>query len=115
MNYRDINAATAHHIHGDLQLASRYYNKIFRRLNGPPRWLYTQLYQAFREVKTANGSFMRYNPNWNQTIEETISSYDIERPRRRTCLHPIYTAADLVCTCCCCHYRCPTHSPEYYC
>ena len=78
MNYRDINAATAHHIHSDLQLASRYYNKIFRRLNGPPRWLYTQLYQAFREVKTTNGSFMQYNPDWNQTTEETISSYDIE-------------------------------------
>ena len=78
MNYRDINAATAHHIKNDLSLASRYYNKIFRRLNGPPRWLSTQLYKAFEEVETATRSFMRYNPDWNKTIEETISSYNIE-------------------------------------
>ena len=76
MNYSDINAATAHHIHGDLSLASRYYNKIFRHLSGPPHWLSTQLYKVFEEVETPRGSFLRYNPRWNETIEEIVPSYD---------------------------------------
>ena len=115
MNYSDINAATAHHINGDLPLASRYYNKIFKRISGPPPWLLQQLYKAFEEVETPRGSFLHYNPRWNETIEEIVPSYNYRsRNRSNSCDHPIYTRSDLVCTCCCCHYRCPTHSSEYY-
>src|SRR6267378_1718457 len=83
MNYSDINAATAHHINGDLPLASRYYNKIFRRISGPPPWLLRQLYNTFEEVKTPKGSFLHYNPRWNKTIEEIVPSYDY-----RSCNRP---------------------------
>jgi len=72
MNYSDINAATAHHINGDLPLASHYYNKIFKRISGPPPWLLRNLYKAFEEVETPRGSFLRYNPRWNDTIEEIV-------------------------------------------
>ena len=99
MNYSDINAATAHHINGDLPLASRYYNKIFKRISGPPPWLLRNLYKAFEEVRTPKKSFLRYNPRWNETIEEEIPSYNYCKCEKRgDCHHPIPTRSDLVCT-----------------
>src|SRR5882762_645798 len=111
MNYSDINAATAHHINGNLPLASCYYNKIFKRISGPPPWLLQNLYKVFEEVGTPRGSFLHYNPRWNDTIEEIVPSYNYHsRNCTGHCNHTPPLHSDLVCTCCCRHYRCPTHS-----
>lgn len=102
-----INAATAHHINGDLTLASKYFDKIFTRINGPPRWLARNISLAFEWINTPTSSYHHYNPNWKEEdIEQLIVS--------SKCDHPLYTCSDLVCTCACCHYQCPTHSPDYY-
>ena len=60
-----ITASTAHHIHGDLLLASEYYDKIFTRISGPPRWLSKQLQLAFIPVPLPNDKhYLQYNPKW---------------------------------------------------
>ena len=103
-----IDAATAHRINGDLTLASQYFDKIFTRLNGPPRWLARNIDLAFEWIDTPTFSYRRYNPYWNkQEVPPTVT-------RRSKCTHRQYTRSDLVCTCACCHYRCPTHSSDYY-
>src|SRR6267143_963119 len=107
MSY-NINTSTAHHINSNLPIAATYYNKIFTRISGPPCWLLKNLYKAFKQVETPTRSFLCYNPHWNETIEEIVPSYNTH------CHHPTYTGRALVCTCCCCHYHCPTHSPEFY-
>ena len=78
MNYSDINTSTFYKLKDNIPLTSTYYDKIFRRISGPPRWLSTILFKAFEEVETSSGSFMHYNPLWNKTIEETITSYNIK-------------------------------------
>ena len=102
-----INAATAHHINGDLILASKYFDKIFTRINGPPRWLARNLTLAFEWIDTPTSSYRRYNPDWNEQEVKPIV-------KRSRCTHRQYTRSDLVCTCACCHYQCPTHSSDYY-
>ena len=78
MNYEDIKTSTFYQIKNNLPLTSAYYNKIFRQILGTPCWLSTILYKVFEEVETPARSFLRYNPHWNETVEETITSYDIE-------------------------------------
>ena len=102
-----ITADLAHRPISDLELASSYYNKIFRRISGPPKWLTRNLRQAFETVKTADGTaFLRYNPDWE--IPETPV------PTKKCCNHPPLSGSSTLCTCLCCHYWCPTHSTEYY-
>ena len=48
-----ITADLAHRPIPDLELALAYYNKIFRRISGPPKWLTRNLRQAFETVETA--------------------------------------------------------------
>ena len=51
-----ITADLAHRPIPDLELALAYYNKIFRRISGPPKWLTRNLRQAFETVETADGT-----------------------------------------------------------
>ena len=51
-----ITANLAHRLISDLELVLAYYNKIFRRISGPPKWLTRNLQQAFEEVETADGN-----------------------------------------------------------
>ena len=51
-----ITADLAHRPISDLELALTYYNKIFHRISGPPKWLTCNLQQAFKEVEKANGT-----------------------------------------------------------
>ena len=96
-----------HHPIRNLELASAYYNKIFQRISGPPKWLTRNLQQAFKQVETANGNaFLQYNPNWE--IPKTPV------PTKQCCNHPLFSGSSTLCTCLCCHYRCPTHSAKYY-
>ena len=102
-----ITADLAHRPIPDLELALAYYNKIFRRISGPPKWLTRNLRQAFEEVEKADGTaFLRYNPDWE--IPETPV------PTKKHCNHPPLSGSSTLCTCSCCHYRCPTQSAEYY-
>ena len=102
-----ITADLAHRLISDLELALAYYNKIFCRISGPPKWLTRNLRQAFEEVETADGTtFLRYNPDWE--IPETPV------PTKKRCNHPPLSGSSTLCTCLCCHYRCPTHSAKYY-
>ena len=52
-----ITASTAHHIHGDLILASDYYDKIFTRILGPPCWLSRQLQLTFIPIPLPNDKY----------------------------------------------------------
>ena len=78
MNYSDINTSTFYKLKDNIPIASAYYDKIFRRISGPPRWLSSILFKVFEKVETSSGSFLCYNPMWNRTTEETITSYDIK-------------------------------------
>ena len=51
-----ITADLAHRPITDLDLALAYYNKIFRCISGPPKWLTRNLLQAFETVETADGT-----------------------------------------------------------
>ena len=102
-----ITASTAHYINGNLTLASDYYDQIFTRISGPPRWLSRRLQLAFVPVSLPNDKYyLRYNPKW-ELPEPPI-------PRRHPCSHSKLSGREPLCTCSCCHYRCPTHSPHYY-
>ena len=102
-----ITADLAHRPISDLELALAYYNKIFRRISGPPKWLTHNLQQVFETVETADSTaFLQYNPDWE--IPETPV------PTKKRCNHPPLSGSSTLCTCSCCHYRCPTHSAEYY-
>ena len=102
-----ITADLAHRPITDLKLASHYYNKIFRCISGPPRWLTHNLRQAFETVETADSTaFLQYNPDWE--IPKTPV------PTKQCCNHPLLSGSSTLCTCSCCHYQCPTHSAEYY-
>ena len=60
-----ITASTAHYIHGNLPLASAYYDKIFTRISGPPHWLTQQLQLTFIPIPLPNNNYyLRYNPDW---------------------------------------------------
>ena len=61
-----IDASTAHRINRDLTLASQYFDKIFTRLNGPPRWLARNIDSAFEWIDTPTFTYRRYNPYWNE-------------------------------------------------
>ena len=70
-----ITADLAHRLISDLELALAYYNKIFRCISGPPKWLTHNLRQAFEEVETADGTaFLRYNPDWEIPVNLTAKS-----------------------------------------
>ena len=102
-----ITASTTHHINGNLHLVATYYDKIFTRISGPPRWLIRNINLAFTPISLPNDNyFLRYNPNWE--IPEPSS------PPRHSCSHDTLFGRQLICTCICCHYCCPTHSPQYY-
>ena len=102
-----ITASDAHRPIKNLHYAAAYYDKIFTRISGPPHWLIRNLNLAFTPISSNNHIyFLRYNPNWE--IPEPTS------PPRYHCSHGPLSGTQLICTCSCCHYRCPTHSPEYY-
>ena len=102
-----ITASDAHRPIKNLQFASAYYNKIFTRISGPPWWSIRNLDLTFTPVPLNDHVyFLRYNPNWE--IPEPSS------PPKYHCSHGPLSGRQLICTCSCCHYHCPTHSPEYY-
>ena len=51
-----ITADLAHRLITDLKLTSRYYNKIFHCISGPPKWLTRNLRQMFEAVETADST-----------------------------------------------------------
>ena len=102
-----ITADLAHQLIRDLKLTSDYYNKIFRCISGLPKWLTRNLRQAFEQIETTDrNTFLQYNPDWE--IPKTPV------PTKQCCNHPPLSGSSTLCTCSCCHYRCPTHSTEYY-
>ena len=102
-----ITASTTHHIHRNLSLASTHYNKIFTRISGPPCWLSRNLQLAFVPVSLPNDNiYLQYNCKWE--IPETPI------PQSHRCSHQKLSGRETLCTCSCCHYHCPTHSPHYY-
>ena len=58
-----ITARTAHHIHGNLTLAADYYNKIFTRISGPPRWLSQRLQLTFIPVPLTTNTTSNTTPS----------------------------------------------------
>ena len=102
-----ITTSTAHHIKGNLNLISTYYDKIFTRISGSPCWLTQRLQLAFVTVPLPNNNHcLCYNPNWEIPEYPTL----LHHP----CSHPKLSGKETLCACSCCHYRCPTHSPQYY-
>ena len=101
-----ITASDGHHPIKNLQFSSAYYDKIFTWISGPPRWLIKNLDLTFTPISHNHVYFLRYNPNWE--IPEPTS------PPKYHCSHSPLSGKQLICTCSCCHYHCPTHSPEYY-
>ena len=102
-----ITASDTHRPIKNLQFAAAYYDKIFTQISGPPWWLIRNLDLAFTPVPLNNHIyFLRYNPNWE--IPEPSS------PAKYYCSHSPLSGKQLICTCSCCHYHCPTHSPEHY-
>ena len=95
-----ITASDAHSPIKSLHFATAYYDKIFTRISGPPWWLIKNLNLAF--VPTSNNNYvLRYNPNWE--VPEPPS------PPKCHCSHSTLSGRQSICTCSCCHYRCPTH------
>ena len=102
-----ITASDAHHPIKNLHFAAANYDKIFTQISGPPRWLIRNLNLAFVPVPLSNNNYvLRYDPNWE--IPEPTP------PPKLHCSHSSLSGKQLICTCNCCHYRCPTHSPQYY-
>ena len=102
-----ITADLAHRPIKNLKLASAYYNKIFCHISGPPQWLQRNLQQVFEVIETTSRQqFYWYNSNWEIPETPVLT--------KQHCNHPLLSGSSILCTCLCCHYRCPTHSAEYY-
>ena len=102
-----ITASTAHYIHGNLKLPSAYCNEIVTRISRPPRWLTQWLQLTFVPVHLPdNNHYLQYNPDWKLPEHPT--------PRHHKCSYSNLSGREPLCTCSCCHYHSPTHSPQYY-
>ena len=100
-----ITASTAHHINGNLTLASAYYNKIFTQISGPPRWLAQRHQLTFVPVSLPNNNYyLRYNPKWELPKPPSF--------RRTPCPHRDLSGREPLCMCSCCHYHCQLIHPN---